>query len=240
MFSVSSAIAYDVLCGSKNDPSLALLQFPIHEHEHDFDGAFEELLTAMHGKDDPLWGYFPQHPDQHFVNARPLPRCHALKESLQTCVLESNDIFTDLDLAFIRLCLRDIRGKEHGGFHVDLDPGSAFIGDTRNDGTRNICRLVFNLHPEEPRELQYLANDLDELAHLGLQFSRDSYQGVPRDRLPNGARICSAHIPPREPGMLHGAVFWSNLVPHTGVDHARGHFVTGYGGFRPVGSRLIA
>lgn len=240
MLSASLKVAHDVLCGSPENPTFALLQFPIKEGDHNFDGAFRELQMAMQGKDDPLWGYFPQHPDQNFVNARPLPACHALETSLRKKVLENNDLFMDLQLAFIRLCLRDIRGKEHGGFHVDLDPGSAFIGDEKNDGTRNICRLVFNLHPQEPRELQYLSNTLEELADLGLQYTRHSYQGVPADQLPIGAKVCRAFIPPREPGILHGAVFWSNLVPHTGVDSARGHFVAGYGGFRPFGATLIA
>ena len=233
-------VGCEILCGSREKPSLALLQFPIRQGDHDFDGAFRELKTAMQGKEDPLWGYFPQHPDQNFVNARPLPACHALETSLREKILECNDIFMDLQLAFIRLCLRDIRGKEHGGFHVDLDPGSAFIGDEKNDGTRNICRLVFNLHPEEPRELHYLSNSLKELAELGLQYTRHSYQGIPEDRLPTGARVCRAFIPPREPVVLHGAVFWSNFVPHTGVDNARGHFVAGYGGFRASGADLIA
>lgn len=230
---------YTILCGEKNTPRVLFAEFPINEQNYNFNEAQEELLSAIKGKEDPLWGYFPQHPDQHFVNAVPLPACRALEESLRKNVLDRYGVFQDLTLAFIRLCLRDIRGKEHGGFHIDLDPGSAFLGDARNDGTRNICRLLFNLHPTEARELRYLENSLEELSTLGLTYTRDSYRGVPEEQLPKGAIVRSVFVPPRTKEVLHAVIFWSNLVPHTGVDHAHGHFVAGFGGFRKNNVPLV-
>lgn len=221
-------------------PLIASVRFDVARCDDCIDEAYNELMAAMQGHQDPLWGYFPQHPDQGFVNHIPLPHCQALDALLLEKVLQANNVFADLELAFIRLCLRDIRGKEHGGFHVDIDSGSAFVGDAQNDGTRNICKLLLNLHPSEPRELQYLANSLDELAAMGVTYRRDSYLGVPKHQLPEGVLIRSFSVPPREQGVLHGLVFWADLVPHTGVDHEHGHFLAGYGGFRRQGSALIA
>jgi hypothetical protein len=145
----------------------------------------------------------------------------------------------DLQLAFIRLCLRDFRGKEHGGFHVDIDTGSAFVGDARNDGTRNIAKLLLNLHPTEPRELRYLGKNLSELAAMGVVYRRDSYRGIPADQLPPEADIRSVNIPPLQGAVLHGLVFFADLVAHTGIDREKGHFLAGYGGFREQGSHLL-
>jgi hypothetical protein len=234
-----AAPAFHTLLGQPDHPLIARLEFSIAGDDYDFDAAHDELLTAMQGSADPLWGYFPQHPDQEFVNRSPLRHCQALDVYLREKVLRTNGIFRDLDLAFIRLCLRDIRGKEHGGFHTDIDSGSAFIGDAKNDGSRNICKLLINLHPTEPRELQYLSNGLNALAQMGVVYRRDSYLGVPAHKLPKEASICSAVVRPREKHVLHALAFWADLVPHTGVDHAHGHFLAGYGGYRPAGSHLI-
>jgi hypothetical protein len=38
-----------------------------------------------------------------------------------------------------------------------------------------------------------------------------------------------ASIPPRSGSAVHGLVFSSNRVLHSGVDDARGHFVAAYG-----------
>ncbi|MBI3619421.1 hypothetical protein HY213_05315 [Candidatus Peregrinibacteria bacterium] len=155
---------------------MTLLSFDSIDHESKalFDNAYDELHTAIEGRPDPLWGYFPQHPDQEFVSAVPLACCKRLDEFLREKILKPNSVFLDLELAFIRLCLCDIRGKEHGGFHVDIDSGSAFLGDKKNDGTRSICKLIMNLHPSESRELQYLPYNLSELAERGLSYRRNS------------------------------------------------------------------
>jgi len=109
-------------------------------------------------------------------------------------------------------------------FHLDTDAATALTGDVETLHHRQVKRLVLNLSPTSQRTLHYLDVDVGSI-----QLTvRGGYVRIAEGELLD-EQVLSAVIPPRHRASVHGLVFVSNRVLHSGVDDESGHFIAAYG-----------
>lgn len=109
-------------------------------------------------------------------------------------------------------------------YHLDTDADTALTGEVGLLSQRRILRLLLNLSARSDRTLHYV--DVDPWSV---------------DLAAKGSYLCVAHpaalrpyarvltVPCRCVSTVHGVVFPSNLVLHSGLDDLHGHFVAAYG-----------
>lgn len=199
-------------------PLAANYQPQTHTIQLDGDllGAAEAELRQHAETDvDKCFGYFPYMKSPGIDNQ--LPACKAVADSAPT--LELSGI--DLQFNFLRMSL--VEQHASGPYHLDSDAATALTGDVHTVLKRQVWRLILNLSSKHTRTLGYL-----DANPAGLIKFRENYIYCPKESIPQGA-IRDAVIPPRKDGTVHGVLFCSSQVLHTGKDNENGHFVGAYG-----------
>jgi hypothetical protein len=124
---------------------------------------------------------------------------------------------------FLRLSLvQQSAGPE---FHLDSDASTALTGDAATIRQRHVLRMVLNLSAVSQRALHYLDIDSQSIELI-------AREGYVRAALTESLvdKVLTAVIPPRRGAAVHGLVFVSNRVLHSGVDdESGGHFIAAYG-----------
>lgn len=181
-------------------------------------GAVEyELRTRAVTDPHRCCGYFPALADNGEI-INDLPICHAFATQLpQICHGGQRYEFN-----FLRLSL--VQQSTEASYHLDSDAATALTGDVATINRRQIGRLLLNLSTRSDRSLHYLNLDPGsvELAVDGAYV---------RVADPEALRSYGliATIPRRRGSTVHGLVFASNLVLHSGLDDEHGHFIAAYG-----------
>jgi hypothetical protein len=123
---------------------------------------------------------------------------------------------------FLRVSL--VQQSREPEFHLDSDSATAVTGDAETLRQRRVLRMVLNLSTSSPRALHYL--DVDSRS-IQLIFRGGYVKVAQTESLAENVLI--AVIPPRQGASVHGLVFVSNRVLHSGVDDESGHFIAAYG-----------
>lgn len=162
-------------------------------------------------------GYFPELAGAAAIISD-LPACRAFAARLPQ-VRHGRDRY---QFNFLRLSL--VQQSADASYHLDSDAAIALTGDVATINGREIRRRLLNLSAHGERRLHYLDLDPDsvELAVDG------SYVRVADPEAVRGHGVI-ATIPRRRGSTVHGLVFTSNRVLHSGVDDEHGHFVAAYG-----------
>jgi hypothetical protein len=176
-----------------------------------------ELRTPADQDPDRCCGYFPALAGQGGI-VSDLPTCQAFAARLPY-IFHGGYRY---EFNFLRLSL--VQQSTDPSYHLDSDAATALTGDVAAINRRQIRRLLLNLSARSDRNLCYLNLDPGsvELAVDG------SYIGVADPDALRGYGLI-ATIPQRRGSTVHGLVFASNLVLHSGLDDQDGHFVAAYG-----------
>ena len=201
----------------------------------DFDASLDKLIAEAKEElaqkvatqsdgESATWGFFPElNP-----NLAEYPACVALRvwfdrEFLQLPPLRP---FV-LQLAFIRLATSEPRSS-FGGLHIDASAGIDHVPPQGRDPASNtILRVLINLY-NEPRQLQYASESIDDLRAVGADIHKDHYKIV---RLPSIISLKKYDVQPRQSGAIHGIMFDSGKTLHAGKTNEQGHFLLSYGGY---------
>ena len=180
-------------------------------------GAELELSARAAMDRDGCCGYFPALEGTDGIDCD-LPACHAFATSLPVI----NHGGTEYRFNFLRLSSR--RQSVDPAYHLDSDAATALSGDLATLGRRRVQRLLLNLSSRNERTLHYLDVDSScvELVADGSYVRAADPRGL-------ADRALTATIPPRSGSYVAGLLFAANLVLHSGVDEAGGHFVAAYG-----------
>ena len=166
---------------------------------------------------DKCCGYFPALEGVHGVDCD-LPACRAFATSLPVI----NYGGRELRFNFLRLSLK--QQSVDPAYHLDSDAATALSGDVTTMRRRRILRLLLNLSSRSERTLHYL--DVDSCC-VDLVADGSYVRAADPCALADSSRV--ANIPPRCGSRVAGLLFTANLVLHSGVDDASGHFVGAYG-----------
>lgn len=126
---------------------------------------------------------------------------------------------------FIRLSLT--QQSVDPSFHLDSDAATALTGDVTTLRQRRVARLLLNLS-SQGGPLHFLDVDPDCVDLV----SEGSYVRA-TDPCRFTGRSLTVVIPARNGSRVSGLLFAANLVLHSGVDDAGGHFVAAYGNDEP-------
>jgi hypothetical protein len=176
----------------------------------------ELRLRARHDVDR-CCGYFPALAGTDGI-VSDLPACRKFAAEVPQIVHAG----TVYHFNFLRLSL--VQQSCEPAFHLDTDADTAITGDVETLHRRQVRRLVLNLSPISRRTLHYL--DVD-VRSTRLEV-HDGYVRVAGTEGLGGHEF-TAVIPPRDEVSVHGLIFVSNRVLHSGVDDHSGHFIAAYG-----------
>ena len=167
--------------------------------------------------EDRCCGYFPALKGVPGIESD-LPACHAFAACLPLITHGG----TEYQFSFLRLSL--VQQSVNPAYHLDSDAATAVSGDVSTLKQRLVMRLLLNLSPRRERVMHYL--DVDPWC-VDLVADRSYVRAA--DPLGLTHRAFTAAIPPRRGSHVAGLLFAANLVLHSGVDDAGGHFVAAYG-----------
>ncbi|MFZ0040461.1 MAG: hypothetical protein WAK93_04080 [Solirubrobacteraceae bacterium] len=128
------------------------------------------------------------------------------------------------------LRLSSVQQSADASYHLDSDAETALTGDVAALTRREVRRLLLNLSADSDRRLHYVTLDPGSVA---LAVDGSYIRAADPESLRAYGRV--ATIPRRDDRLVHGLVFASNLVLHSGVDDECGHFVAAYGVETAVG-----
>lgn len=233
--------AIDCLIGSPEDLKLGVVKFQLSQINSElFDAAQAELQSVINQENDgdKCWGYFPQHPDKEFISRYDLPKCKKLEAEILG-YLKKFPVFESLQTSFIRMS-NGLTYRNHGGLHLDVDAGSAYVGDADNyDGSAYIIKIALNAHRSEGRAFFYLDTPIPELREkFGIDYSYTEYRPLPLEAVPEGLEVKSGIIPPRTDTHIYANVFIANRVPHSGNDRDDGHFLLAFAAYSKKNLKL--
>lgn len=176
-----------------------------------------ELRTRAGSDRDRCFGYFPGLNGASGI-ASDLPACREYAVRLPQLIVRG----VRFRFNFLRLSL--VQQSARAAYHLDSDAATAITGDVTTISQRHILRLLLNLSARGERTLHYLNVDPSSVELIG----EDGYVRVAEPEAFQPHSLV-ARIPPRRGSRVHGLVFASNLVLHSGVDDEHGHFVAAYG-----------
>jgi hypothetical protein len=176
----------------------------------------ELRLRARHDADN-CCGYFPALAGTDGITSD-LPACRTFADEIPQ-ITHGGSVYS---FSFLRLSL--VQQSSRPEFHLDSDAATALTGDVETLGRRRVSRMVLNLSPTANRSVHYLDVDRGSIALV----VRGGCVRISEDDTPR-ERVLTAVIPPRDGASVHGLVFLSNRVLHSGVDDATGHFIAAYG-----------
>lgn len=176
-----------------------------------------ELAARAALDQDRCCGYFPALKDVRGIDSD-LPACHAFAG----CLPRIRHGGANYQFNFLRLSL--MPQSVDPAYHLDSDAATALSGDVSTLQQRRVTRLLLNLSSQSDRTLHYL--DVDpwcvDLVAEGSYVRAADPRGL-------AERALTAAIPARRGSHVAGLVFAANLILHSGVDDASGHFVAAYG-----------
>jgi hypothetical protein len=181
------------------------------------DAAERELRMYARTDRDGCCGYFPVLAGVDGI-VTALPACIAFAHWLPRI----DHAGAAYRFSFVRLSL--VQQSVDPAFHLDSDADTALSGDVADLAERHVLRLLMNLSTRSDRTLHYL--DVDPRS-VPLEVDGSYVRAANPGGLHRYAR--AATIPRRCGSTVHGLAFTSNLVLHSGVDDASGHFVAAYG-----------
>jgi hypothetical protein len=176
-----------------------------------------ELRTGASTDPDSCCGYFPALAGNGGIISD-LPACHAFAARFPHIWHGAHRY----EFNFLRLSL--VRQSADASYHLDSDAATALTGDVATIDRRQVRRLLLNLSAHSDRSLHYL--NLDP-ASVELAVDGSYIRAADPEALRGYGLI--ATIPRRFGSTVHGLMFASNLVLHSGVDDDHGHFVAAYG-----------
>jgi hypothetical protein len=179
--------------------------------------AERELWLRARYDTDNCFGYFPALAGTEGILCD-LPACRTLAAAVPQ-ITHDGWLYR---FNFLRMSL--VQQSCHPEFHLDSDAATALSGDVETISRRCVWRMVLNLSATNQRALHYL--DIDS-ASVEL-IVRGGYVSVSRTEF-LGEKVLTAVIPPRRGASVHGLVFPSNRVLHSGIDDECGHFIAAYG-----------
>jgi hypothetical protein len=178
----------------------------------------ESELGARAARDrNGCYGYFPALEGAPGIDSN-LPACLSFGTRWPSITHRGTEYLFN----FIRLSL--MQQSSEPAFHLDSDAATALGGVVATLRQRRVARLLLNLSSRSGRTLHYLDVDPYSVELI----SEESYV---RAAEPSGLveHEFVMVIPPRRGSRVSGLAFTSNLVLHSGVDDAHGHFVAAYG-----------
>jgi hypothetical protein len=185
--------------------------------DHGARAAEKELRSRARYDVDKCCGYFPALQGTDGI-VSDLPVCQMFAAELPR--ITHNELVYDFN--FLRVSLVQQSSKPE--FHLDSDATTALTGDAATLRGRHVLRMVLNLSAVSRRRLHYL--DIDPWS-IELEARGGYVRAARMEWLDDD--VVTAVIPPRRGGSVHGLVFVSNRVLHSGVDDESGHFIAAYG-----------
>ncbi len=179
--------------------------------------AERELRDRASQDRDRCCGYFPALKGIKGIDSN-LPACRAFATNHP--VIRHGG--TEYRHNFLRLSLK--RQSVDPAYHLDSDAATALSGDVTTFRRRRVERLLLNLSASSERTLHYL--DVDSAC---VDLVADGPYVRAADPMGLADYALTATIPPRRGSHVAGVLFAANLVLHSGVDDANGHFVAAYG-----------
>jgi hypothetical protein len=176
-----------------------------------------ELGAQAASDRDQCCGYFPALDGVPGISSD-LPACHTFSTLLPLIRHGGREYRFN----FLRLSLR--QQSSDPAYHLDSDAATALGGDVSTLAQRRVMRLMLNLSSQSARTLHYLDVDPSciDLVAEGSYIRAADPQNL-------STRTLRAVIPARRGSHVAGLLFAANLVLHSGVDHADGHFIAAYG-----------
>ena len=200
-----------IILGTKEKPLIVLEKRACNIHS--FPAAQKELVQSATKNKSLVWGYYSS-----LDKETTYPACAQLAQDLRKIT------GTSLQLAFIRVST----GKQEsgiGGLHTDSHIDGRPIVDPTRKENEEVLRVLLN-GGTMPRKLGYCEFTPNELAQKGAILTEMGYTKV---ELPSSISMKTIEIPPREENAIWALTFWASLIPHTGIDDERGHFLIAYG-----------
>jgi hypothetical protein len=183
-----------------------------------YAAALESELGAHAASDpDKCCGYFPALHGVPGIHSD-LPACRAFATRLPLISHGG----AGYRFNFLRLSL--MQQSADPAYHLDSDAATALSGDVATLGQRRVMRLLLNLSSHSARTLHYL--DVDP-GCVELTADGSYVRAAHSCELQTRAR--KAAVRARCGSRVGGLLFAANLVLHSGVDNADGHFVAAYG-----------
>lgn len=180
--------------------------------------AVENELEEAAGRDrDKCWGYFPSLRRPSGVSDD-LPASRSLAGLVPQLFVQG----ATFSFCFLRLSL--VQQSTEPSYHLDSDAATAVTGDPATIGRRRVYRLLLNLSSRRSRSLHYLSADSNS---IDLVAEGSYVTAAAAEHLRHTARV--ADIPSRRGSTVHGLVFESSRLLHSGLDDDDGHFVAAYG-----------
>jgi hypothetical protein len=179
--------------------------------------AEKELRSQALYDVDKCCGYFPALAGADGI-VSDLPDCRIFAAELPR-ITHGGSVY---HFNFLRLSLvQQSAGPE---YHLDSDASTALTGDVATLRQRHVLRMVLNLSAVGQRAVHYLDIDSQSIELI----AREGYVRIARTESLEDKAL-TAVIPPRRGATVHGLVFVSNRVLHSGVDDESGHFIAAYG-----------
>jgi hypothetical protein len=179
--------------------------------------AERELSSRARYDFDKCCGYFPALAGADGI-VTDLPACRMFAAEVPQ-IIHGGSVY---NFNFLRMSL--VQQSCEPEFHLDSDAATALTGDVESLRHRHVLRMVLNLSATSRRALHYLDVDSESIQLI----VRGGYVRVAQTES-LGDRVLTAVIPPRHGASVHGLVFVSNRVLHSGVDDESGHFIAAYG-----------
>jgi hypothetical protein len=185
----------------------------------DENAATVELELGAHAAldRDKCWGYFPALKGWSGIDSE-LSACRAFASCLPL-IRHNGDEYR---FNFLRLSLK--QQSIDPAYHLDSDAATALSGDVTTLKQRRVVRLMLNLSSRIERTLHYL--DVDPYC-VDLAVEGSYVRAADPRKL--STRALTTVVPARRGSHVAGLLFAANLVLHSGVDNANGHFVAAYG-----------
>jgi hypothetical protein len=179
--------------------------------------AEKELRRRARDDLDKCCGYFPTLAGADWILSD-LPACRRFAAEVPQ-ITHGGSVY---QFNFLRVSL--VQQSSEPEFHLDSDATTALTGDASTLLQRQVLRMVLNLSAASQRALHYLDIDPQSIELI----ARGGYVRAARTES-LGDKVLTAVIPPRRGASVHGLVFVSNRVLHSGVDDQSGHFIAAYG-----------
>jgi hypothetical protein len=182
------------------------------------EAAEKELCERATTDRDQCCGYFPTLFGSSGI-VSDLPACISFAHRFPTLV------FSGITYRFNFLRLSLVQQSTRAAYHLDSDVETAVTGEVADLARRMLLRLLLNLSTRSERTLHYL--DVDP-SSIPLEVQGSYVRASRPDTLRQYTRVVS--IPPRLGAKIHGVLFPSSQVLHSGLDDSEGgHFVAAYG-----------
>ncbi|MDB5164680.1 MAG: hypothetical protein JWL89_306 [Candidatus Saccharibacteria bacterium] len=201
------------------EPKLVEINFS-HAMAEVIDVCEQELSQRANQEPHSCWGYFPDG-DEGAIE-RNLPASKALQNACP--VIEVGE--QELAFSWIRFSGSDT-STERPSYHLDADAQTGLLNERLGESvipSKNIWRLLVNLHRSASRKFAYLDISADSL-----QWQKDrGIIGLSAGEQLNTREQKVVDIPRRLGGYAMGVLVCVSQVPHAGKETGDGHFLASW------------